>query len=65
MHYQLRWHDVGYAEQDIVEWHPKDYCLKFTGLVESYEAVSVHPLPAALTMYVCVCHILAFWSIQI
>ena len=41
-HYQLLWHDVGYADQDITEWHPADYARTFEGLVEDYKKV-FHP----------------------
>ena len=35
------WHDVGYGGQDIQEWKPLDYCLKFPGLIEDYQAVTL------------------------
>jgi hypothetical protein len=37
------WHDVGYAGQDRECWKHLDYCLKFPGLVEDYQAVSTPP----------------------
>ena len=37
--FKVLWHDVGYAGQDRVKWVPRDYVLKFPGLLENYQAV--------------------------
>ena len=43
-YYLLLWHDVGYADQDIEEWKPADFALKFDGLVQDYlKGNSPHP----------------------
>ena len=42
-YYVCLYHDVGYADQDIVKTHPEDYLRQFAGFIESYEAVSGIP----------------------
>ena len=42
-YYVCLYHDVGYADQDIVKAHPEDYLRQFAGFIESYEAVSGIP----------------------
>ena len=40
MYCLLLWHDVGYNDQDIEDWHPADFARSFEGLVENYRKLS-------------------------
>ena len=58
-HYLVLWRDPGYGGQDVQEWHPTDYVLKFPGLLQDYQAV---PSLCAYPGPLCSCMLL-FYSI--